>query len=428
LKQAFEMSIPSCQNPPVISTRDRLLAAAEAVFGQLGYREATIQKIAEMAEANIAAVNYHFGDKARLCAAVIERELERRSAGASMPTLGDQPEQPELQLERFVRWFVRRMVACGPGGVMVKLSQEMAAMGEVLDQLMELHIRRVHTALSEIVAALLPAGTSADVLRRTSISILGLCVTYRHAQPIHARVYPELDLDGDELERIAAHSAAFSVAGVAAVRRGLVRSALGGASAAHAATGVEETAGQLTTAQKTTARKTAGQKTASQGNTGRAGQGFTQLGLVAERAPRAYGAALDADGARSGGPSLKGADLQGVDSEEVDLSSTDHVRAADRGTPRSPVTAADPAPASAGGDFSAKSGKPTPKGRSRKAALQPPQAGPRGAAGPKPSAKAAGRPALPGPGSKPSSKPKSNSKGSSTSRSKTTRRRGPTSP
>jgi TetR/AcrR family transcriptional regulator, regulator of cefoperazone and chloramphenicol sensitivity len=212
----------------VTNTRERLLTAAEGVFAAFGYREATIQKIAEQAEANIAAVNYHFGDKAQLCAAVIERELERRMASAAMPTLADGPEAPERQLELFVRWFVRRMVACGQGSVMFRLSQELAAMGEVLDRLMELHIRRVHLALAEILAALLPAGTSEAILRRTAISVLGLCVTYRHSEPIHARMYPLLVLDEAELEHIAEHSVVFSLAGVRAVNAQLLVEAQSG--------------------------------------------------------------------------------------------------------------------------------------------------------------------------------------------------------
>src|SRR5258708_26897811 len=47
-------------------TRERLLAAAGQVFAEEGFQGATIRKIKERAEANIAAVNYYFGDKERL--------------------------------------------------------------------------------------------------------------------------------------------------------------------------------------------------------------------------------------------------------------------------------------------------------------------------------------------------------------------------
>ena len=47
-------------------TRQRLLESACVVFARKGYRTATIAEICERARANIAAVNYHFGDKERL--------------------------------------------------------------------------------------------------------------------------------------------------------------------------------------------------------------------------------------------------------------------------------------------------------------------------------------------------------------------------
>lgn len=48
------------------STRESLLSAAVAVFARKGYRAATIAEICKPAKANIAAVNYHFGDKETL--------------------------------------------------------------------------------------------------------------------------------------------------------------------------------------------------------------------------------------------------------------------------------------------------------------------------------------------------------------------------
>ncbi len=49
-----------------VRTRKSLLAAASEVFAEKGYRDATIAEICERAKANVAAVNYHFGDKETL--------------------------------------------------------------------------------------------------------------------------------------------------------------------------------------------------------------------------------------------------------------------------------------------------------------------------------------------------------------------------
>ena len=51
-------------------TKDRILNEAEILFAQRGYHGVTVRKITEAAGCNLAAVNYHFGNKWRLYLAV----------------------------------------------------------------------------------------------------------------------------------------------------------------------------------------------------------------------------------------------------------------------------------------------------------------------------------------------------------------------
>jgi AcrR family transcriptional regulator len=47
-------------------TRERILDIAEVLFAQKGYRAVSVREITSAAECNLAAVNYHFGNKENL--------------------------------------------------------------------------------------------------------------------------------------------------------------------------------------------------------------------------------------------------------------------------------------------------------------------------------------------------------------------------
>lgn len=57
------------------STTQRLLDAAERLFAERGVRQTSLRAVTQAAEANLAAVNYHFGSKSGLLRAVLERRV-----------------------------------------------------------------------------------------------------------------------------------------------------------------------------------------------------------------------------------------------------------------------------------------------------------------------------------------------------------------
>lgn len=66
-------------NQPFVSqpdTKERLLDAAEALFAAEGFHNASLRAITGAADANLAAVNYHFGSKEALLEAVFTRRLQ----------------------------------------------------------------------------------------------------------------------------------------------------------------------------------------------------------------------------------------------------------------------------------------------------------------------------------------------------------------
>jgi AcrR family transcriptional regulator len=61
--------------PRIASTKERILDAAEQLFGERGFAGTSLRAVTEAAAVNVAAVNYHFGSKAGLLRAVVSRAM-----------------------------------------------------------------------------------------------------------------------------------------------------------------------------------------------------------------------------------------------------------------------------------------------------------------------------------------------------------------
>ena len=65
---------------PPHETRTRILDAAEELFMQHGFEGTSMRLLTGKAQANLAAVNYHFGSKDALIEAVFRRRLDPMNA------------------------------------------------------------------------------------------------------------------------------------------------------------------------------------------------------------------------------------------------------------------------------------------------------------------------------------------------------------
>ncbi|MEO6799375.1 MAG: TetR/AcrR family transcriptional regulator [Rhodanobacter sp.] len=89
-----------------LSTRDRILGAAEALFAQRGFDGASLRQLTAAAGVNLAAVNYHFGSKEKLVEEVFRRRLDALNADrlAALGRLGDKhPPTLEEVLAAYIR-------------------------------------------------------------------------------------------------------------------------------------------------------------------------------------------------------------------------------------------------------------------------------------------------------------------------------------
>jgi AcrR family transcriptional regulator len=63
----------------------RMLEAAGRIFAERGFRDATVRDICQAAQVNLAAVNYHFGDKERLYIESVKHAHRTRLQQVPMP-------------------------------------------------------------------------------------------------------------------------------------------------------------------------------------------------------------------------------------------------------------------------------------------------------------------------------------------------------
>src|SRR5271166_1991773 len=92
-----------------MTTKDRILDAAERLFARDGIEATSLRTITAEAGANLAAVNYHFQSKDALVKSVVARRVcpvnERRLAllDACEAAAGDGPLPVEQVLDAFLR-------------------------------------------------------------------------------------------------------------------------------------------------------------------------------------------------------------------------------------------------------------------------------------------------------------------------------------
>jgi len=193
-------------------TREKLIEAAGAVFAERGYRAATIREICRRARANVAAVNYTFGDKMGLYTEVLRHSV-RAAKTAAMTAALDASHTPEDVIRGVIR--ARLMSLCQESRpdwhvrlVMHEFSHPTAAMGRVVDEGMRPIYERVRKAVGDIIG--LPPDHETTLLSVNSI--VGQILFYTFSRPVLARLQPELKLTPSKLERIADHLADFSLA------------------------------------------------------------------------------------------------------------------------------------------------------------------------------------------------------------------------
>jgi AcrR family transcriptional regulator len=203
-----------------MKTRSSLLGAAGRVFADKGYHEATIAEISEAAGANIAAVNYHFGDKKTLYREAWRRTF-RDSIEAHPPDGGVPANAPaEQRLRGQIRALLER-ISDEENREFSISHKELASPTGLLEEVMREELEPLRSRIEAVISEILGESVPAKEVRFCALSIMSQCVIpaviTRVERACHGGEHAFWRVD--DIEAYAQHVIAFSLAGIEAAGR-----------------------------------------------------------------------------------------------------------------------------------------------------------------------------------------------------------------
>jgi AcrR family transcriptional regulator len=203
---------------PDPETHARVLAAAQRLFAERGFKRVTVRDICRVAKANVAAVNYHFGDKLGLYREVLQSAIDAMRETNDAARKAGLGQSPEEELRRYIGVFLQRVLSPGSEAVHRLITREMNDPTPALDTLVEQGVRPRVEYLSGVIARMIGCDPRDQRVFRCVASVQAQAVAY-FPNPIAARLGFAFKPTPAEIEKAAHHIATFSLAGVRAVGR-----------------------------------------------------------------------------------------------------------------------------------------------------------------------------------------------------------------
>jgi AcrR family transcriptional regulator len=206
-------------NAASADTRHRLIDAAATLFADRGFQNVTVREICKASNANVAAVNYHFGDKAGLYRAVVTFAIEVMQETNELSQRAGEGLSPEDQLRGFVRVYVSRLTGEGPNAWIHRLmAREMERPTEVLDQVMQQVFKPRIEYLCGVLGAIMQLAPADPRVMRCVTSLTVQCLVA--ARPVPKPIARSLGTAPHDLDAMISHIVDYSLGGMRAIASG----------------------------------------------------------------------------------------------------------------------------------------------------------------------------------------------------------------
>ncbi len=198
-----------------LETRRRLLEAACEVFAQRGYAAARVADICRRAGANVAAVNYYFGDKAAL---YVEAWKHALTECVEDDGLLAQDEPAEERLSRFIHRLLLGFLEKGLRGQFTRLYlMELANPTGLIQDSWREWIEPRRRRLLRIIAEITGGDPSHETVIFCEFSVVNQCRALLTVRRNDLEFLLGGPLTPERVRRLADHIARFSLAGIRAV-------------------------------------------------------------------------------------------------------------------------------------------------------------------------------------------------------------------
>ena len=199
------------------STKQKLLDSAAVLFTEKGYANTSVAEICELANANIASVNYHFRSKDALYRDVLQYTFEQ--AQSLYPLAFETDNSNESNLYLAILSLLKRILSRETTGNFYKLvAKEMAepteASGTIINEIVSKQRGRMHQLIAQIYAK--PADE--ELLFRMTQSIFSQCLFVGLHEKGRAHHLKRAPVEFKDAEALARHITDFSLAGIKCYR------------------------------------------------------------------------------------------------------------------------------------------------------------------------------------------------------------------
>jgi len=205
-------------HPTPDNTRERLLMQAELLFARKGFAAVSVREITTAAECNLAAVNYHFGNKRNLYLSVFKERWVPRIHGVRKYFHGYLVKKNNFDTSDIVRAFATAFLEdamtddqrrCHIHLMLRELTHPTEAISIVIEEI----IRSMHHDIRELLWPFFSEKVDLEQLTLSIFSMISMILYFEFARPVVSLVM-DPEFDSQYKSRVIDHIVSFTMNGI----------------------------------------------------------------------------------------------------------------------------------------------------------------------------------------------------------------------